>query len=46
MFLNPENGNERFDIELDESDPNFIVDEIEGVLFYLNKTSLSAYSLK
>ena len=46
MFLNPENGNERFDIELDESDPNFIVDEIDGVLFYLNKTSLSAYSLK
>ncbi|MGE5355053.1 MAG: hypothetical protein ACM3PT_02360 [Deltaproteobacteria bacterium] len=46
MFLNPENGNERFDIELDESDPNFIVDEIDGVLFYLNKTSLSAYNLK
>ena len=46
IFINPENGDERFPIVLDEKDPNYLVDDIDGVLFHLSKNSLKAYDLK
>ncbi|MEM9545255.1 MAG: hypothetical protein AAGA77_04745 [Bacteroidota bacterium] len=46
IFINPTNGDERFSVLLDEKDPNYIVDDIDGVLFHLSKTSLKAYDVK
>jgi outer membrane protein assembly factor BamB len=46
IFINPSDGEERFSILLDEKNPTYIVDDYDGVLFHLNKTSLKAYDLK
>lgn len=45
IFLDPENGEERFEIELDEKNPDYIVDDIDGLLFHRGKTALKAYDL-
>jgi hypothetical protein len=46
IFINPENGDERYSIILDEKDPNYLVDDIDGVLFHLSKKMLKAFDLK
>lgn len=46
IFLDPSTGKERFFVVLNEKDPKYIVDEIDGVLFYLSKFTLKAYDLK
>jgi len=46
MFINPSNGDERFSVDLDEKDPTYTVDDVDGVLFHLSKSSLKAYDLK
>ena len=46
VFIDPSNGDERFSVILDEKDPNYLVDDIDGVLFHLSKSSLKAYDVK
>lgn len=46
IFIDADTGKERLDVLMDEKAPNYIVDDIDGVLFYLNKNSLIAYDLK
>ena len=46
LFINPSTGDERFSIILDEKDPIYTVDDVDGVLFHLSKSSLKAYDLK
>ncbi len=46
IFINPSTGEERFSVTLDEKNPTYNVDEIDGVLFHLSKASLKAYDVK
>ena len=46
IFLDPSNGKERFDVPIEEKDPDYIVDDIDGCLFYMSKSSLKAYDVK
>lgn len=45
IFLNPSTGAERFSITLDEKNPTYIVDDVDGLLFHLSKGELMAYDL-
>jgi len=46
IFINPSTGEERFSVVLDEKSPTYNVDDIDGVVFHLSKTSLKAYDVK
>lgn len=46
VFINPFTGAERFFILMDEDDPSYLIDEIDGVLFHLDKNALTAYDLR
>ncbi len=46
IFLDPVSGKERFDIVMEEKDPNYIVDEIDGIVFIQSKSSLKAVDVK
>ena len=46
IFLDPATGKERFDVMMDEKNPTYIVDEVDGVLFIISKSSLKAIDLK
>lgn len=46
IFLDPSSGKENFSIMMNENNPNFVVDEVDGVLFYLNNTELKAIDIK
>ncbi len=46
IFLDSNSAKERFDIVMDEKDPNYILDEIDGVIYYLSNTKLKAIDIK
>jgi len=46
IFLNPENGDERFFIALEDKEPKYIVDNVDGILFHLGKDSLQAFDIR
>ena len=46
VFIDPATGKERFDVVVNEKTPNYIVDEVDGVLFVVSQTSLKAFDLK
>ncbi len=46
IFLTPEDGEKRFDISMNEKSPNYLLDEVDGVLFIANKETLRAIDVK
>ncbi len=46
IFIDPATGKERFDVVVNDKVPNYIVDEVDGVLFVVSKASLKAFDLK
>ncbi|MEM9545254.1 MAG: hypothetical protein AAGA77_04740 [Bacteroidota bacterium] len=45
MFLNPTSGKERFFLLMEENEPNYIVDNVDGILFYMDKNKVYSYSI-
>lgn len=46
IFLDANTGKERFDVSLKGKKPKYIVDEVDGILYYVNKGSVVALDLK
>lgn len=46
IFIDQETGNHKYEVNMTETNPNFIVDEIDGQLYYISSNKLTAYSLK
>ncbi|MBK9735150.1 MAG: PQQ-binding-like beta-propeller repeat protein [Saprospiraceae bacterium] len=46
IFIDPKTGKDKFDIEMTDGEPSYIVDDTDGVLFYINNSKLTAYNLK
>jgi len=46
IFLNPSSGDEKFTVTMKEKAPNYVIDEIDGVVFYLNNSELKAIDIK
>lgn len=45
IFLNPRTGEEKYSIPMKEKSPTYVIDEIDGVAFYINDTELKAIKL-
>ena len=46
IFIDQNTGKHKFEVVMEESDPKYVVDEIDGILFYINGGKLSAFQLK
>lgn len=46
ILIDPETGEERFELKMDESSPNYIVDDVDGIVFYLSKSQIQALDIK
>lgn len=45
IFINPRTGEENYSIPMKEKTPTYVIDEIDGVVYYINKTELKAIKL-
>lgn len=45
-LIDANNGAEKMEIVMDEKSPNYILDEVDGVIFYLSNDSLKAFDIK
>ena len=46
IFIDQTNGKHKYVIKMPEKEPIYIVDEIDGQLYYITDTKLTAYTLK